>query len=69
MNEEQLEHYSNLFNKVKEHMNWDDCKTDLWFQLQNPLLGNMRPIEMYYINREFKLQKLVDSLIEENYKE
>lgn len=69
MNEEQLIHYNNLFNRIKSHMDWDDKKTDLWFQLENPLLGNMRPLQMYYINREDKLEKLVTSLIDENYKE
>ena len=32
-----------LFNEVTELTGWRESKVKLWFQLQNPLLGNVSP--------------------------
>ncbi len=61
------ESYNNLvyrlFHKVKNHMQWDDEKTDLWFRSGNPNLGGASPYDFIY-RRPEKAEKWVDSLIE-----
>lgn len=56
-----------LHRKVSEHMNWDMDKTNLWFEVKNPLLGESSPNDMILRGRIEKLEKFIDGLIEENF--
>jgi len=56
---------SSLFQKVKDHMDWDDDKTNVWFATKNPLLGEVSPMDMMIMGRVGKLEKFIDNLVEE----
>lgn len=54
-----------LFHKVKNHMQWTEEKTNLWFRTDNPNLGGVSPDE--FISRKpEKAEKWIDNLIEGN---
>ena len=55
-----------LFNKVAEHFKGDVHKTNLWFNVPNPLLGNVSPKDMIRLGRYKKLYSFVVQAIEEN---
>ena len=57
--------YTDLFEKVRIHMKWDDEKTKLWFHTENPLLGGMKPYAFLALRSE-KAIKIIESMIEEN---
>ena len=57
--------YSELFEKVKAHMGWDDRKTKTWFHSENPLLGGAKPYNLYALRPE-KTCKVILAMIEEN---
>lgn len=57
--------YERLFHKVKEHMKWDDVKTNLWFRTENPNIGSCTP-DTYIARRPDKAEKWIDSMIEES---
>ena len=44
----------------------DQNKTVLWFQLPNPLLGNMSPRDMIRVGRFAKLLKFIQTALDEN---
>lgn len=44
----------------------DEHKTMLWFQLPNPLLGNMTPRDMIRVGRFNKLLKFIQTALAEN---
>ena len=44
----------------------DEHKTMLWFQVANPLLGNMSPRDMIRIGRFKKLLKFIQTALDEN---
>lgn len=54
-----------LFEAVKNHMGWDDEKTRAWFDMKNPLIGNITPAEFYNL-RPKKCEQFIMRLIEEN---
>jgi hypothetical protein len=54
-----------LFEKVKAHMGWDDRKTQLWFDTENPLLGGCTPKRLYQ-ERPEKLARWIDTMIDLN---
>jgi hypothetical protein len=57
-----------LFNKVAEHFKGDTYKTNLWFNIPNPLLGNVSPKDMIRLGRYKKLYSFVMQSIDENQK-
>lgn len=67
MTEADIELYNVLFDRVKNKMNWDDTKTDTWFQLSNPLLGGLTPLTMLYLGRGWKLEAFINNLLEGNH--
>lgn len=44
----------------------DQHKTMLWFQMPNPLLGNMSPRDMIRVGRFNKLLKFIQTALDEN---
>ena len=44
----------------------DQHKTVLWFQLPNPLLGNISPRDMIRVGRFAKLLKFIQTALDEN---
>jgi hypothetical protein len=44
----------------------DPEKTEMWFQIPNPLLGNLSPSEMIRIGRFKKLYRFIQTALEEN---
>jgi hypothetical protein len=44
----------------------DVAKTCLWFKTKNPLLGNIKPERMVYMNRHEKLLKFIKNCKEGN---
>jgi hypothetical protein len=57
-----------LFNRVAEYYQGDVYKTNLWFNIQNPMLGNISPKDMIRLGRYKKLYNFVTQSIEENKK-
>lgn len=57
--------YTELFNVVKEHMGWDNKKTELWFESPNPNFGGTTP-NFFYMVRPEKCEKLILSMISES---
>jgi hypothetical protein len=54
----------NICELVANHFHGDTKKTALWFQLPNPLLGDVSPRDMIRVGRYKKLFKIVtDSLL------
>lgn len=54
-----------LFNLVKEHMDWTDTKTRLWFNTKNSSIGESTPLN-YYNRRPEKCERWILNLIDEN---
>lgn len=52
--------------KVMRHMSWDCEKFITWFRAENPLLGNVSPAAMIAIGRAEKLERWIDTQIDEN---
>jgi uncharacterized protein (DUF2384 family) len=65
---ETLLHWAVLFNRVAEHFKGDIRKTALWFNIPNPMLGNISPKDMIRLGRYKKLLNFVIQSIEENNK-
>lgn len=65
---ETLLHWAILFNRVAEHFKGDNQKTVLWFNIPNPMLGNISPKDMIRLGRYKKLLSFVSQSIEENKK-
>lgn len=48
-----------LFDRVQALTGWREVKVRLWFQLQNPLLGNVSPEYMLMNDRAQRLEKFI----------
>ena len=62
---ERLVEWATALNLVAEYFN-DAEKTVLWFQVSNPLLGNMTPRDMIRLGRFKKLLKFIQTALDEN---
>lgn len=62
---ERLVEWATALNLVAEYFN-DFQKTILWFQVSNPLLGNMTPRDMIRLGRFKKLFKFIQTALDEN---
>lgn len=62
---ERLVEWATALNLVAEYFN-DFQKTVLWFQVSNPLLGNMTPRDMIRLGRFKKLFKFIQTALDEN---
>lgn len=58
--------FKELFDKVQKHMGWSCEKTMFWFKTPNPNLGGVSPRAMIYRGRMEKLEKWIESAIDEN---
>ncbi len=63
---ERLREIANIANLVAEFFNGDAQKTALWFEIANPMLGNISPSTMIRIGRVKRLLAFVVSAREEN---
>jgi uncharacterized protein (DUF2384 family) len=61
---EHLANVANICNLVSQFFN-DDVKTKLWFQIPNPMLGNISPRDMIRIGRYNKLLCFVTQAMEQ----
>jgi hypothetical protein len=57
--EDRLKEWAILFNLVAGFFNGDAKKTQLWFSVSNPMLGEISPRDMIRIGRYKKLQSFV----------
>jgi hypothetical protein len=57
--------WATAINLVASYFN-DLDKTMLWFQVSNPLLGDMSPRDMIRVGRFKKLQKFIQTALAEN---
>jgi hypothetical protein len=62
---ERMREWATVLNLVGNFFN-DESKTMLWFQMPNPLLGNMTPREMIRVGRFHKLLKFIQTALDEN---
>lgn len=62
---ERLVEWATALNLVASYFN-DVEKTVLWFQVSNPLLGNMSPRDMIRLGRFKKLLKFIQTALDEN---
>jgi hypothetical protein len=56
-----------VFERISKSMSWDEDKTILWLDTENPLLGGATPIRLAESGRIHKLVKFVESCLEDNY--
>jgi hypothetical protein len=54
-----------LYKLVQNHMDWNDNKTNLWFNTPNPLLGQITP-KVFFEMKPEKCSRFILALIEEN---
>lgn len=47
---------------VLEYFKNDSEKTELWFFASNPMLGNLKPVDMIRMGRAVKLLKCIESM-------
>lgn len=62
---QRLVEWATAINLVGSFFN-DQDKTILWFQVPNPLLGNIAPRDMIRIGRFDKLLKFIQTALDEN---
>jgi hypothetical protein len=62
---ERMREWATAINLVGAFFN-DEQKTMLWFQMPNPLLGNMSPRDMIRVGRFGKLLKFIQTALDEN---
>jgi hypothetical protein len=63
---DRLIEWANLFNLVAEYFRGDVRKTALWFQIRNPLLGEISPRDMIRVGRYKRLISFVLNSLSEN---
>jgi len=56
-----------VYVEVLTFFKGDMNKTSLWFNTNNPLLGNIKPADMIKLGRVSKLKSFVTETISENY--
>lgn len=61
--EQRLQEIAVICELVAEHFKGDLQQTTLWFQINNPLLGNISPRDMIRIGRYQKLIKFIQSAL------
>lgn len=54
---------------IKEYFKGNPIKTDLWFNMKNPILGDISPNDMIRFGRINKLILWIESALEENKRE
>lgn len=59
--------YSRIYNKVKSYFK-EDKKTYAWFTTENPLLGDIRPLDLMML-RFHKLENFIDDSLGGNLSE
>jgi hypothetical protein len=64
---ERMVEWGPAINLVASHFN-DVDKALLWFQVSNPLLGNMSPRDMIRVGRFKRLLKFIQTALDENKK-
>lgn len=62
---DRLIEWATAINLVGSHFK-DPQKTILWFQIPNPLLGNLPPRDMIRLGRFKKLLKFIQTALDEN---
>ena len=62
---ERIQEWVMAINLVASYFN-DQEKTMLWFQMPNPMLGNVSPKDMIRLGRFKKLYKIIQTAMEEN---
>jgi len=63
---ERLREIANIVNLVAEFFAGDAQKVSLWFEIANPMLGNVSPSNMIRIGKQKRLLAFVVSAREEN---
>ena len=60
--------FSELFDLVRDHMQWTDEKTLMWWLTKNPIFDSYSPVNLYLLNK-IKIEKIILELISDNYRE
>lgn len=55
-----------IYFLVLDFFNGNEEKAFVWFDTENPLLGNITPIEMINIGRIKRLRKFIETSLREN---
>ena len=55
-----------MFDAVCDYFDGDIHKTNLWFNVVNPNLGNVTPREMIALGRADKLSKFISESLDDN---
>lgn len=63
---ERLREIANIANLVGEFFSGDEQKVALWFEIANPMLGNISPSDLIRIGRQKRLHAFVVSARAEN---
>lgn len=63
---DRLRELATLFNLVAQFFEGDATKTALWFQIPNPMLGDISPRDMIRFGRYKKLLKFILNALSEN---
>ncbi len=62
---DRLQEWAIALNMVAQYFQ-DEYKTVLWFKTPNPLLGDITPRDMIRVGRFRKLQRFIQTALEEN---
>jgi len=57
---------ADLLQVVMDGMGWDKKKAQLWFNVPNPLLGNVTPNAYELFRGKEKLEKFIKNQLSEN---
>jgi hypothetical protein len=63
---ERLEEIANIANMVANIFDGDIAKTELWFRVKNPMLGDISPRDMVRLGRYDRLRKFIVNAVIEN---
>ena len=50
-----------LYKKVLDRFGGDKYKATKWVNTPNPLLGDLKPVDLIYLGKKDKLEKFIDN--------
>jgi hypothetical protein len=54
-----MEYFRALLERVKALTDWDDDMAVYWFNTENPLLGDVSPVDMFMSGNAGRLEKFI----------
>lgn len=64
LSKKETEIFDDCWNKVLRFFHGSEEKTKIWFETENPLLGNISPNKLIILGRVHKLQQFINSCVD-----